>query len=756
MSLHRILAHSFIMALLMVLLPGNSLAASNEPINALEMTEAGRKAATMGERTLMPRLRALRSYRLSGVAEARVPQPLEQAMAIGEPEPEEKKIAPIPLAERNAGKMYSPSLYESKPPVVATPAPSTEAPYVYDATKEPPPANIADYQAPVIVPAPKESVTVFNGQATPAHAPAPKEMGIYLDGNMPPLTQPLSEPMGQPPLSTAAAPLPMPKAETPQPKPAPIQIAEREEGGFFSWLFGLFSEPNLENHARPHLPRTATITNRDEFYIRAMRNYPGQPFAKYARHVLDTGVSATSDPSLFRPSTSVTIPVNNAYAFAYRVRTPRRPMFYDDTNEPFDDSQPIVAPEAALTLTSTATGATSPEMAQPAIQFTPQTEPAKPVISSETVVLTEVPKDLGTTAIPFSAAGAPKPVTTVTVPEKPATPPSLSALTEMKSATADEVPPRLGTTAIPFKRPAPKQEEIARPMPVPSTTATISADRRWGIFASTDMRFGEEELVRDAPSTDTDGNGVTVGLDYRVKDGTYAGLALSYARSSFSTGETSDTTANSYSMSLYGTTNYLKSGYVDGFISVGFSSFDSDRTFTAGVNDVRTASGDPSAFFLSGDVETGYDLREGPWKFGPYASMKFAYVDIGSFDEEGAGDRNLKVTPSSDVSVIGSVGIGGSHRAAIGNSGAIIPAFRIALNHEFGDAQARAKSQLLTVSSAQVTTEGVKRSRTWLSLNPSVTAELSSRWALHAQYVRDVFRDGDNENTVNFGASYKW
>jgi len=157
------------------------------------------------------------------------------------------------------------------------------------------------------------------------------------------------------------------------------------------------------------------------------------------------------------------------------------------------------------------------------------------------------------------------------------------------------------------------------------------------------------------------------------------------------TNDTSDTQGNSYSVSLYGTTDYLNRGYVDGFISGGLTTFDSERTqFVAG-GDVRNATAEPSAFFLSGAIETGATYEAEQFKFGPFAGVKMAYVDVGSYDEEGAGALNLDVDSHSDLSAVGRFGL--AVRGAF-QWVTLVSLFRLsgtAFNHEFGDAQTKSR-----------------------------------------------------------------
>jgi len=90
------------------------------------------------------------------------------------------------------------------------------------------------------------------------------------------------------------------------------------------------------------------------------------------------------------------------------------------------------------------------------------------------------------------------------------------------------------------------------------------------------------------------------------------------------------------------------------------------------------------------------------------------------------------------------------------NGGIIQPALRGAYNHEFGDAQSNITSNFAVAQNLPFVTEGAKRERNWLSLNPYVTAALPNNWMFQAEYEHDFLRSNVSENIFNLAASYKW
>jgi outer membrane autotransporter protein len=308
--------------------------------------------------------------------------------------------------------------------------------------------------------------------------------------------------------------------------------------------------------------------------------------------------------------------------------------------------------------------------------------------------------------------------------------------------SATSAPPvRLGSVAVPYN--------AAQP-------ATINADRRWGVFVSGDVRFGNEALLRDGARTKIDNTGFTVGVDYRVAPSSFVGAALSYAHGSFNTGGYSDVQGDGYALSLYGTTSYMKNAYVDGFLSLGYHTFDTERTIYAGNGLIRLADADPDAWHYVAEAETGYDFKRERWKFGPFAGFRLSYADFNEYQESGAGSFNLNVHNRDDFSAIGSLGVGASHQFQMDNGGVLVPSMRIAYQHEFGEGQVDVKANFLDAPNLPFKVAGARRERDWLNVNPTVSAAFPNNWLFQAYYSHDFLRYNVETHIFNLAARYKW
>jgi len=291
---------------------------------------------------------------------------------------------------------------------------------------------------------------------------------------------------------------------------------------------------------------------------------------------------------------------------------------------------------------------------------------------------------------------------------------------------------------------------------VPLATPAINADRRWGFFISGNTGFGSDDHQNNAAKTQSVTTGITAGVDYRLQNQSFVGMALTYAHSSLTTSNYGDLQGNSAALSVYGTTTYLTDAYLDGYISAGYHSLDSERTVFAGANTTRKATASPDGYQIAAKAETGYDFRKAAWTFGPFAGFRLAYADFDGYTEDGASTFNLKVQGLDNLSAIGTLGFGGSTRYAMSNGGVLVPAMRVGYNHEFGDDQSSIKAEFASLTGSTFITSGAKKARDWMSLAPSVSAALPNDWTLRAQYEHDFFRDDTNENIFNFAANYKW
>ena len=512
------------------------------------------------------------------------------------------------------------------------------------------------------------------------------------------------------------------------------------------------------------MPRRTAVLAREADRA-AARSYRGQPLSSVAAYNQEIPVPATmqpSAPSSLQQPTPLTgsagpmVMASPAPAVDVAPMSASKPVIYGPGETP-SYSNEVKAPSVPLPQASDApfvykkldqgSTLTTPHLGSPSRARTTlsiRQDNAYAIASSpETNVVARVPfrkpSEAGTLLWVDDKEGQASTQSTPEMQEAPAAQaetPLLAQSPEELEAKANAV---YGNQAIPIRESAP-----------------INADQRWGFFISGDAGFGSDQIQTTADKSKTNIAGFTVGADYRLQDKSYLGLALTYAHTNFTTGSLGDLQSNSAALSLYGTTQYATNAYVDGYISAGYHSMESERTIFAGAGTTQKAKGSPDGFQFNGKVETGYEMKQQAWTFGPFGGFRFAYADFGSFTEKDAGNFNLKVKGLNNLSAIASLGVDGSHRYVMSNGGVLMPAVRFGYNHEFGDDRSNIKAEFVNLAGSGFSTKSDKRSRDWVNLTPSITASLPNDWTFVAQYEHDFFRDDVNENIFNLAAHYAW
>lgn len=495
----------------------------------------------------------------------------------------------------------------------------------------------------------------------------------------------------------------------------------------------LAGQSQINASARSGYPRRTLVTSRDKD-VRAASHYRGQPLSSLSAQASAptplTNLGTVSDP--------------------YRVAPP---IIYGP-NDPI----PVAAPTVPVT-----TPATEPVPvvnAQPKEVFTYQkidqsssmtTPRIGPPSSRDSLRI----KQPSTYAI-ISAKGGDAP-SAYTPPRRPT-----DVGSYLWSDDGYEAPQSTPTTESRVEEPTPSIQLPTTQTPtygtkaIPLTGATSLTDRRWGFFVTGETGFGDDKLQPDSAKTKSNTYGMTTGIDYRLKDDTYVGVALTYVRTNLKTGGLSELGANSVAVSLYGTSALDNDGYVDGYFSLGYHHLDSDRTVLAGAGTTREASATASGFQFSNKTEIGYDFAQGATTLTPYASWRMSYADFGDLSEKGAGNFNLNVDGTDQLSLIGGIGANVTHKLKLSDGGILEPAIRLGYNHEFGDATNAIRAEFVNMANSSFEVKSRKRSRDWITLSPSITAQLANDWSLGAQYEHDFFRDDVNENVFNLFANYKW
>ncbi len=206
-----------------------------------------------------------------------------------------------------------------------------------------------------------------------------------------------------------------------------------------------------------------------------------------------------------------------------------------------------------------------------------------------------------------------------------------------------------------------------------------SVPSKLGFFANGQGSFGDQDATSREPGFDFHTAGASVGGDYRFTDRFISGLAFGYLRTNADFHSSAgDFTSDAYSLSAYGTYYVLDKLYVDGIVTYGWNTYDTERN----VANTGKAKGSTAGTHVSPGVSAGYNFNSGAFTFGPTGRVEYLRVDINAFREHGADPFNLSIRSQKIESV--TTALGGRLTYAIATPWAVLlPLVRSEWVHEY-------------------------------------------------------------------------
>ncbi len=282
-----------------------------------------------------------------------------------------------------------------------------------------------------------------------------------------------------------------------------------------------------------------------------------------------------------------------------------------------------------------------------------------------------------------------------------------------------------------------------------------SGPSKFGIFANGQGSFGDQDATSREPGFDFHTAGVSVGGDYRFTDRFISGLAFGYLRTNADFHSSAgDFTSDTYSLSAYGTYYVLDKLYVDGIVTYGWNTYDTERS----VANTGKAKGSTAGTHLSPSVSAGYNFNSGAFTFGPTGRVEYLRVDINAFREHGADPFNLSIRSQKIESVI--TALGGRLTYAIATPWAVLlPLVRSEWVHEYkGDSRQLVGSFTAnpapagpTVSSTVFTVQTTSPNRDYCNLGAGLSATFKSGVSAFIYYEAILGRTHFTDNAFHAG-----
>jgi uncharacterized protein YhjY with autotransporter beta-barrel domain len=285
----------------------------------------------------------------------------------------------------------------------------------------------------------------------------------------------------------------------------------------------------------------------------------------------------------------------------------------------------------------------------------------------------------------------------------------------------------------------------------PNPAEAESSPRRWNVFAAGTIDTGDIAQQGNAERADTTFGTATVGVDYRIAPGTFAGLALSYGHGEISERNLSNLEGNSLGISLYGTTQFGRGGYVTGYAGYRWNEYETRRAIYL-PQDILSAKADVQGRQWSTGVDLGWRFRSGRLSFGPSARFRHSRTIIEDYTESGVDAISLKVDGRNQTSSRGNLDFNLSYIMPQ-RWGSITPSLRFSLEHEFSATRQTVSASFVDAPLFPFQINSRDVDRTWLVINPGVLFQVGERAFLGLSYQTDLLRS--NASNHSFSALFR-
>lgn len=205
-------------------------------------------------------------------------------------------------------------------------------------------------------------------------------------------------------------------------------------------------------------------------------------------------------------------------------------------------------------------------------------------------------------------------------------------------------------------------------------------DTRLAFWAAGTVDFGFANAGTQRSGFRFTTGGVTAGVDYRFSDQLTLGLGFGYGRDSTDVGSAGTrSTADSFSVALYGSYRPQPSLFIDGVAGYGSLDFDSRRWV---VDESAFASGKRDGHQIFASLSAGYEYRDQAWLISPYGRLSLSESTLDKFTETGAGFSALTYFGQTVTTVSGTLGLRTEYAKAT-RWGLFLPFARLEYQHDF-------------------------------------------------------------------------
>ncbi len=281
--------------------------------------------------------------------------------------------------------------------------------------------------------------------------------------------------------------------------------------------------------------------------------------------------------------------------------------------------------------------------------------------------------------------------------------------------------------------------------PVPAPYKPLG--KNVGLFLTGNGEFVNVDSDGNARGYNFTTGGMTLGMDYRVKDYLVVGIYGGYANTNSDLAQGGRVDVNSGKGGFYASA-YDDNLYLDLVTEGGYNSFSTSRASINGLANGETSGGE-----FTGLIGGGYNLHSGRLTFGPTFALQGNYASISSFTEHGSlsplhipsqGEPSLRTRLGVKISV--------PFRAVGGVS--VTPQASVSWQHEYMNNSYGFDSQLASGAGTVFTVQGPHLGADRAVLNLGVNVRFNPAFSMYVFYNGEAGGQNYLLNSVNGGFEF--
>jgi autotransporter-associated beta strand protein len=282
----------------------------------------------------------------------------------------------------------------------------------------------------------------------------------------------------------------------------------------------------------------------------------------------------------------------------------------------------------------------------------------------------------------------------------------------------------------------------------------VAAEPKFTTFGYVLGGFGSQDNPDQwAREYDFANTGFVAGLDYRVNEHLDVGGYVGYVHSGGDLEvDGTELALDQANIGLFA--QVVRDGfYLNGTAGYGANFYDMDRKMEIG-SIHRTAQSDSYGHQLNAMVGTGYDFHAKGFRFGPTATLEYAGLWIGDYQERGAKSLDLRVEERQAHSLATTVGARVDRPITLKNGMVLTPSARAAWKHEFLNEASTVTARFEEGDTFSV--RGTEAEADSLLVGAGLNLDISDRLGVYVTYDTELARSDMSNHTFSLGVNWKF